>query len=207
MANPERPQWIFYPYPRLLKLRLSRGAAGDRVVAFDSGPFLIELDQTRLPKGVRCVSSDPAKQHYTFRVDDGRPYTIGFSVYAPKAENTTGLLSGSVEGDGLDRDVFVRRIDVYNLDTLWNPKLVFLALDILREFPNRWKYPVAAVAAVFLLVIAPPWYWTSLREVGIRVGVLQDFTRERFYDDFEHGLETDGTAPANVLTLIKATTS
>jgi hypothetical protein len=189
MINPRAPQWIVYPRPRRLKVPFSRSRREtERVVTFDSSPFLVELDEKRLPKGVACVSSDPAKQHYTFRLGRGGARTVIFNVSATKAENATGVLSAAIQGEAPERSALLRRIRVYNLDSVWNPKLISLALDMLNEVPSRWRWLVVA-AALFLLMIAPPWDWTNPRLIGIRAGVLPDLTQDRFDDDFQSGLD------------------
>ncbi len=154
-------------------------------MTFQSGGFLVQLDQKRLPKHVTCPSSDLARQQFTLHFGATAPLLVPFEVCALKAENATSLLSIAIE-NGPASCAFGLRINTYNLDRIFDPKVLFWSLDILRELPGRWRYIVLTVA-ILLLLIAAPWYGTSLQLLAVRFGVRQDITQSEFDDDFERG--------------------
>jgi hypothetical protein len=41
--------------------------------------------------------------------------------------------------------------------------------------------------ALLGLIIAPPWFWKNAQVLGVRAGVLSDFSTQPFNDDFKHG--------------------
>ena len=159
------------------------------MVTFDSGPFLVELDEKRLPKGITCSSFDPAKQQYTFRLDKGKARTIAFNVSPTKPETITGLLKASIKTEA-GNDTLSQRIIVYDLRSYWDPNLIPLAINVLKEVPKRLKAVVVA-AVLGLLTIAPPWLWSNPRGLLAVLPLSQDVTDlsdHPFDDNFQKAL-------------------
>ena len=188
MINPISPQWIVYPRSRKLKLPFSRSKrGGERVVAFGSTSLLVELDQTRLPQGVECVSSDPAKQRYAFRLLREKLADCCLQRVPGKGGERDCASVASIEGEGPKGNALARRIRIYNLDSVWDPKVVFLAFDIVAEFP-----PPAGDGWLLRRLFS----CSSSRLHGIGrnrswdpSGSFHDLTRDRFEDDFQNGLD------------------
>jgi hypothetical protein len=194
--RPTSPRWLLHPYPRRLELPFRRtGKESERVVTFDSGPFLVELDDTPLPKGVTCTCFDAATQQYTFHLDKGRARSIAFKVSPTKDENISGLLKASVKAED-GNDTLSQRITVYALHSYWDPNLISLAINVLKEIPNRWRALVVA-ALLGLLTIAPPWLWDNPQGLLAVLPFSHDITdlsQHPLHESFQSGLRNWSTS-------------